>query len=505
LRGQLQQTQKGGTEWSKSKKKGEDYLENSNWSSPVPLRTDKSALPDFPLACLPLVPQAMAVGVAETTSTDISMSATALLSALSFCFSGVYRMFGKADHSEPLTLYSLILANPAERKSPVMRFVKSPFLSFTEDYNKRHKDEIYTSQEAYKKLEAEISEMQNKNESTAEEIAAKRTELDNMESMSFRRVCVDDVTPEALVKLLKENETLLMLSDEAGAFKNFGGRYSNGVPNVDLFLKCWGGESFMKDRCNSDTVILKKPYLSVCLCGQPYILDELMDNKAFLSSGLVARFLYCYPKSFVGRRSYATKAIDSRITEGYNNFVYYALETKFNHKGEETPLKFSGEAQKAYADYYDTAIESVLLTDFAECPDWGGKYHGLILRLCGIIHCIKCLSENVSPESREVDMKTLGQAIDIADFYKQQSRYAYSLMDGDGRTAAAEYVLKKLRANNVRQISGRDLLHLCRKFRTMDELSQPVAILTEHGYLRKIRIENENGKTVSVFEVNEKG
>ena len=102
-------------------------------------------------------------------------------------------------------------------------------------------------------------------------------------------------------------------------------------------------------------------------------------------------------------------------------------------------------------------------------------------------------------------MKILGQAIDIADFYKQQSRYAYSLMDGDGRTAAAEYVLKKLRANNVRQISGRDLLYLCRKFRTMDELSQPVAILTEHGYLRKIRIENENGKTVSVFEVNEKG
>lgn len=195
--------------------------------------------------------------------------------------------------------------------------------------------------------------MQNKNESTAEEIAAKRTELDNMESMSFRRVCVDDVTPEALVKLLKENETLLMLSDEAGAFKNFGGRYSNGVPNVNLFLKCWGGESFMKDRCNSDMVILKKPYLSVCLCGQPYILDELMDNKAFLSSGLVAHFLYCYPKSFVGRRSYATKAIDNRITEGYNNFVYHALETKFNHRGEETPLKFSEEAQKAYADYYD--------------------------------------------------------------------------------------------------------------------------------------------------------
>jgi len=474
-----------------------------NWKKPTPLRRDKSALPDFPVTCLPLIPQAMAVGVSATTSTDIGMTATALLSALSHCFSGVYRMYGKQDHSEPLTLYSLIVANPAERKSPVMRFVKCPFEAFAEKYNETHREEIYRSQEEYKKLESEISAMQSSGNSPPDEIAQKRAELDSIEVMDFRRICVDDVTPEALVRLLDKNKSLLMLSDEAGVFKNFGGRYTNGIVNIDLFLKCWGGESYLKDRCNSSPVLLSQPYLSICLCGQPYILDELMENKSFLSSGLVARFLYCFPKSYVGQRRYDTKSIDSRITESYQNLVSRALEAKYNHRGEEISLRFTDEARQVYADYYDRHIEPILLTDFAECPDWGGKYHGLILRLCGILHCVSCLTDNVPPESREVELKTLGQALDIAEYYKQQARYAYGLMGGDAVTENAEYVLKKLRANAVSEVTGRELIHLCRKFRTMDELSQPIEILTEHGYLRRKKQEYVKGRKPQViYEVN---
>ena len=460
-------------------------------------------LPDFPINCLPDIVKAMTLGVAETTSTDTAMTATSILSALSHCFSGVYRMYGKQDHSEPITLYSIILANPAERKSPVMRFVKAPFISFCDSYNTAHKEEIYASEEKYRSLRAEIEKMQNSKEYSSEEIAEKRAELDKISHLDFKRVCVDDVTPEALVKLLDTNRTLLMLSDEAGVFKNFGGRYANGTPNIDLLLKCWGGEVFIKDRCNSETIKLERPYLSVCLCGQPYILDELMNNNAFLSSGLVARFLYCFPKSFVGKRSYDTRPIDKRIVEAYSGFVRKAMQFKSDYNGEEIALVFSEEAHKIFADYYNTAIEPVMVTDFAECPDWGGKYHGLILRFCGIIHCIKCISDDVPPESREVDIMTLGQAIDIAVFYKEQARYAYGLTGGDSSAAAAEYVIKRLRANSITEITGRDLLHLCRKFRTMDELMQPVEMLMEYGYIRKVlRIPPDSKKQTAVYEVN---
>lgn len=116
---------------------------------------------------------------------------------------------------------------------------------------------------------------------------------------------------------------------------------------------------------------------------------------------------------------------------------------------------------------------------------------------------MSCLTDNVPPESREVELKTLGQALDIAEYYKQQARYAYGLMGGDAVTENAEYVLKKLRANAVSEITGRELIHLCRKFRTMDELSQPIEILTEHGYLRRKKQEYVKGRKPQViYEVN---
>jgi hypothetical protein len=50
---------------------------------------------EFPTTALPPVLRDMACAVAETTSTDVSMAATAILSMISYCFSGQYRIAGK--------------------------------------------------------------------------------------------------------------------------------------------------------------------------------------------------------------------------------------------------------------------------------------------------------------------------------------------------------------------------------------------------------------------------
>ena len=231
----------------------------------------------------------------------------------------------------------------------------------------------------------------------------------------------------------------------------------------------------------------------------------MMENRAFLSSGMIARFLYCFPKSFVGKRKYETAPLDNRVIESYKNLVFSALDFKYSRKNQpEIYLHFTLDARKAFADYYDTAIEPVLLTDFAECPDWGGKYHGLILRLCGLLHCIKCLSENVQPETKEVNIMTLGQAIDIADFYKSQARYAYGIIGIDTVTADAEYILKKLRANNILEISCRDLQRLCRKFKGVNEMELSLDLLKENGFIReKEQAYSGSGRKPStVYEVN---
>ena len=123
------------------------------WGEPRPFRQSADAIP-FPLDALPTVLRNMAQAISVTTSTDVGMAGTAMLSAVGYCFTGLYRLAGKADHTEPPVLYSIIIAQPSERKSPVMHFIKAPFDSFESKYNKDHREEMYKAQQDVKALEA---------------------------------------------------------------------------------------------------------------------------------------------------------------------------------------------------------------------------------------------------------------------------------------------------------------------------------------------------------------
>ena len=99
----------------------------------IPLRDD-SPQREFPIKALPPILREMVMGIAETTGTD---------PAISYCFTSRYRMQGKADHSEPPMIYSFIVAEPSERKSPVVKFIKKPFVDFELKYNQEHAEEFH--------------------------------------------------------------------------------------------------------------------------------------------------------------------------------------------------------------------------------------------------------------------------------------------------------------------------------------------------------------------------
>lgn len=94
--------------------------ELTQWAPPIPLRSNGTNLLPFPVNALPPILREMASAVAETTSTDVAMAGTAILSVVSYCFSGVYRMSAKRDHTEPLVLDALTVAEPSFKKSPVI-------------------------------------------------------------------------------------------------------------------------------------------------------------------------------------------------------------------------------------------------------------------------------------------------------------------------------------------------------------------------------------------------
>lgn len=187
-------------------------------------------------------------------------------------------MSAKRDHTEPLVLDALTVAEPSFKKSPVISMVKRPYIQFAHDWNENNKQDIYKSQAELRILETKLAALEKKEDATADEIAELQTKISNIPSSNFRRIVVDDITPESLVNQLEENGTLLMISDEAGMLGNFSGRYSNNVPNLDLLLKSWNGETYISDRATRASIVLKKPYMSICLACQPYVFDSMINN-----------------------------------------------------------------------------------------------------------------------------------------------------------------------------------------------------------------------------------
>lgn len=476
--------------------------------NPIISLRDNSPQREFPIKALPPILREMVIGIAETTGTDPAMAATSILSAISYCFTGKYRMQGKADHSEPPMIYSFIVAEPSERKSPVIKFIKKPFVDFEMQYNLEHAEAFHKAEAVKKKLLLEADKLEKEGSKDVDQIAKLRTQAEQMGTVGRRRIAVDDITPESLIQLMGRNRSLLMISDEAGMLGNFAGRYSNNsMPNMDMILKAWSGESFFCDRATKETIQIPTPCLSISLAGQPYLWDNMVSNPIFRNSGLLARFFYCFPKSKVGTRRYDSKAIATAVVDSYNKLIDILLTRKFNAGDtEEKFLKFDETAQQNFIDYYNQYIEKIQLTEFSNCKDWGGKYHGQILRLCCIIHCVKCTIEGKCPEDVLVDVNTLCNAIDIADYYKEQAIYAFSIGGVDNEILRAEKALEIIRAKQIREGVQSALLKKCRNkiFAESDDFYKALKLLEEYGYVALDERETGNHKSAVYVYVNPK-
>lgn len=235
------------------------------------------------------------------------------------------------------------------------------------------------------------------------------------------------------------------------------------------------------------------------------MFDSMINNPVFRGSGLIARFLYCFPVSNIGYRKYDTQAVPEAVAENYKWLIYKLLGKKFAYNDEkELYLHFDEKTYKEFVDYYNNYIEPHLVTDMAFCKDWGGKYHGELLRLCGIIHCIKCALNGVEPAENRVTLDTFCNAIEIGEYFREQAIYAYSLGDVDLGTVKAERVLNKIRSKHIQQIRQNDLYKLCRctLFKNAADFAETMDMLEEYRYIVRNISKGANNKTITDVIIN---
>lgn len=105
------------------------------------------------------------------------------------------------------------------------------------------------------------------------------------------RFLVDTSTPEAIIKVLRENPRGIgQCSDElAKAFKDMG-RYSK-KSDEELYLRLYNGQTMTVDRATRQDVLhVRKPYFSLVGTIQPRTFNKIFTSD-LVENGLLARFV----------------------------------------------------------------------------------------------------------------------------------------------------------------------------------------------------------------------
>ena len=109
---------------------------------------------------------------------------------------------------------------------------------------------------------------------------------------------VDDVTPEALVGLCKITSQCWWFVQRQVCSKFRRTILQMAFQTYDLFLEMLGWWGYQKDRCNTPPIYLKTAVsVDMPLRSGRIYFRRTFRQTAFRTSGMIARFLYCFPKS----------------------------------------------------------------------------------------------------------------------------------------------------------------------------------------------------------------
>lgn len=455
------------------------------WDTPIPFETTFS-LPTFPVDCFPPWCRDYVSAVAEDTQTVPDMAAVITLAALSIPCNKVYRVEAKPGWQEPMALWTLAIARPAERKSAIMAHVTRIISAIEASKNDFLKIEIARNRTERKILEGTVTKLQQVaagDGKTASKDAAmlKAEELANFKDINEIRYTCDDTSPEKLAGLIAENSgRMALVSAEGGIFGMMQGRYSANV-NIDSFLKAHAGDPLRVDRIGRSSEYIESPALTMALTVQPDVLRGIMRNDTLKGRGLLARFLYCIPTSKVGARRIECNGIPESVRMKYEA----NMRIMFNTTPGDEPhiLKLSPEAYQLSVQFAKE-LEPRLIDDLEHIADWAGKLHGAVIRIAGVLHVAAYVGWN--PWEHPISSETITNAIAIGRYFIQHALAAFSLMGADEVVDGGKYVLKWIQRQGMQEHKKRDILRGTRGyFKEVSALDPILSRLCEYGYLRE--------------------
>jgi hypothetical protein len=222
---------------------------------------------------------------------------------------------------------------------------------------------------------------------------------------------------------------------------------------------------------------VERPALTCAYAIQPAVIEGLAGNAAFRGRGLLARFLYAAPRSWIGRREIAPTPVPDAIRAAYRQTVRTLVEVE----GETVLPLAAGAAAELRA--WEANIEA-MLGDGGQMEimrDWGAKLAGATLRLAAVLHCVEH-----GPRG-QIEKPTISAAIEIARYLIPHAEAVLNLMFAreDKSQEDARYVLRWIERHGRLEFTKSEAQHHGkRRFPRADDIDSALAELSRRGYIR---------------------
>ncbi|MGN8159504.1 YfjI family protein [Salinisphaera sp. SWV1] len=437
-----------------------------------------------------------AKALSAATETPDELSAAMVLAATATAAARRIQVEVKPGYVEPVNLWIAAALPPGNRKSAVQSAATSPIIGWEREEAARVAPEIAQLESERsvlemraKDLRTQASKCEDKSQLAAMAREAGEIDANLPEVPRLPQLWTSDATPERLGILLAEHgERMAWMSSEGGVFDLLAGRYSGGIPNLDLTLKAWSGDSERVDRKGRAPIHLDRPLLSIGLSPQPEMLRGLASRPGFRGRGLLGRFLYLLPTSPLGWRTLNTEPVPDSARLGYAAGLNAILNwpAAFDHEGRATlhTLHLSKDARQDWYEFSQLVEASMRPGgDFQHATDWAGKCPGQAIRVAGVLHGIR--HAHGEPWAHEISGDTMNAALELMAVISKHSLAAFDLMGADDGIAAARRIWEWIAEGYVRRFTVREAhIALRSYFPRAKDVRNALDILEERGYLR---------------------
>jgi len=226
---------------------------------------------------------------------------------------------------------------------------------------------------------------------------------------------------------------------------------------------------------------------------QPSVLEAIGQNRQFRGRGLLARFLYSAPASYVGRRNSCPASVPASVRETYAETLGRLVVDLAGWVGDPATIALTPEAHESVVRISE-ATEVELGDDgvLYNLKDWGSKYVGAVVRIAGLLH----LAEHGSAGVRTpITPETVLAALRIGTYFKAHAVRAFDVMQTDQAAAEMTFVLDRILRTGETELSERDIHRETRsRFHTADSLRPVLANLVDRNYLMPLLEPEQTGR-----------